>query len=124
MSSGGQAQACRRRHDALGVPQREPMGVEPVPREDEVPWPTRLVRIAGSVADDNSEERERWPITRTQRRRLQRKCQKSAAEQIALQQWRASAEAGQASPPLLTLLALHAHAASGYAWPTVCSFSL
>eukprot|EP00959_Pyramimonas_sp_CCMP1952_P386380 8097591-Pyramimonas_sp.AAC.1 len=42
---------------AGGKGQREPMRVELSPREDEILWPTRIVHIAGLVADASSVER-------------------------------------------------------------------
>ncbi|CAK0789791.1 unnamed protein product [Prorocentrum cordatum] len=66
------------RFDARGVSagsvggkgQQERMGVEPPTREDEIPWPTRLVRTAGLLAGASSGEPNRRPMTRTQRRRV------------------------------------------------------
>ncbi|CAK0911262.1 unnamed protein product [Prorocentrum cordatum] len=114
------------RFDARGVSagsvggkgQQERMRVELSPHEDEIPWPTRLVHTAGLVAGASSGELHRWPITRTQRRRVQRKLQKA----MALQQWQASLETRPAfseapAPPA-------AFAASGAIWPTSCSLSL
>jgi len=131
MQAGLQARVTRVSFDPRGMAPRsfggegqsEPARVALLPREGEIPWPARLAHAAGSEAGAGSESPPFQTITRTQRRRMQRRWKAAMFGEAAPQQPQSSSEA-EANPGDPEKPAPSAHVASGPSWSIVCRLSL